>query len=104
MVAVGMTSTEGKNYVQIMDDVADKPFQELAKFDEVRIASSRKSENSTQLTFKNGVETSLQKKEVISKVTSYYDGFFSSFPKIGQWYSPDGKLFFMAVGRYLDEK
>lgn len=90
LVAVGVTSTVGKNYVQILNDVGDKPYDELLKW-----KNGIQMKGVMQYKVKNDDYTM---EEIITSISK---GHMKSLPKIAHWYSADGTCYFQAIGYTL---
>ncbi len=104
LVSVGMTETEGKSWLRIQDDVTDKPYAALARFKEVKVSTMSRMERTSSLTVVNGEEKSILKKDLIKKISSFSEGYFHQLPVIGQWFSKDGKTYYLAIGKFIELK
>lgn len=104
LVAVGMTSTKGKSWLKIHDDIGDKPYEQLARFASVKVSVVSKIDKSTTIVIDNGREHSMHRKELIKKIVSYSENYFHQFPTIGHWFSSDGETYYLAVGKYIELK
>lgn len=102
LVAVGMTSTAGKSLVKILDDVADKPYEKLARFTNVKVSVYSRASRTTRITMENSQEYTLSRKELVKRIVSFSEAYFCQFQVIGHWYSLDGKTYYQAVGKILE--
>ena len=75
-----------------------KAFGELAKYQEVEVMVFASRDKATTITTKNGLESSESKRTSNSRITIRAGAYFNDMLTIGQWYSKNEKLFYLAKG------
>jgi hypothetical protein len=68
----------------------------------VQVATLTKSEERDVITIENGVEHGRSIAESLEITTSQAQGLVQEMPVVGTWRSPDGSLFYLALGRFVD--
>ena len=73
-------------------------FAALAKHNGVRVTTFTTSSESTTFSTVDKNETAKDQRTITSGTTIRAEGYFPGMENVGHWYSPDGKLFFLAKG------
>ena len=101
LVAVGyaeVNSQTPQDRIRRQRIAEQKAFGELAKYQEVEVMVFASRDKATTITTKNGLESSESKRTSNSRITIRAGAYFNDMLTIGQWYSKNEKLFYLAKG------
>jgi len=106
IVSVAVTDVRGNSSAEQLRRLKVckiKAHAAIVKNKGIYVTYLNKSKDGSITKTKNGKEEGQFTETYIEITTEYSQGYLRSLPVIGQWYSEDKKLFFLAVGGFLDE-
>ena len=107
LIAVGMAevrSNSAKDRIRRQRVAETNAFGELSKHREVEVTFFAERSKTTSISTQNGVESGRSQRTSSSRITVRAEGYFDDMMTVGQWYSEDGKLFYLAKGCMIPQK
>lgn len=107
LIAVGTSevkNTSAKDRLLRQKVAEQKAFGELAKHQEVEVTFFSERYKKTTLSSQNHIESGATDKISTSRITMRAEAYFDEMVTVGQWYSKDGALFYLAKGCIISEK